>query len=123
MGDLTRCAGRGCGPLKALLAPHVAIFDALLGTTSGDVRRCLLVTAQCRLPACLSGVEHGHLIAGGVLGDDVVWVLERASDKITLSTLPRALLVVSGQHAGATLASLVTNLRFVAPSLPSPLGT
>jgi predicted flavoprotein YhiN len=35
----------GCGPLKAVLVPLFAAFDALLGAMGGDVRRCLPIAA------------------------------------------------------------------------------
>jgi hypothetical protein len=50
--------GHGCGPLRALFAPHATAFDALLGTVSGDVGRCLLVTTWGCLHASLSRAKH-----------------------------------------------------------------
>jgi hypothetical protein len=37
--------GRGRSPLKALFAPLVAAFDALLGVMNGNIERCPLVIA------------------------------------------------------------------------------
>jgi hypothetical protein len=56
---------RGCGLLKKLLAPFPA---ALLVILDGDSRRCLLAVAwgQAKL---------SNLVAGGVLGGDVVQLL------------------------------------------------
>jgi hypothetical protein len=89
-------AGRGHGPWRALPAPVVVAFDALFGTMSGDVGRCLPVTAQGHLPAQLYGAEHDRLVAGGVLGGDAVRLLERAFEEVTLSALPWALLAATG---------------------------
>jgi hypothetical protein len=41
-------AGHGRGPQRALLAPLVCAFDAVLGAVSDDVGWCLLVAAQGR---------------------------------------------------------------------------
>jgi hypothetical protein len=112
-------AGRGRGPLRALLAPLIAPLDALQGTVSSDIRHLLLVTARGHLPTCRCGVEHDHLVAGVLLGGDVARLLERAYKEVALSALPRALLVASGRRAWATLASLATNLRLITPSLSS----
>jgi hypothetical protein len=103
-------AGHGHSPLKALLAPVVAAFDALLGKMGGDVGRCLLVAARGCLPAFLCGVKHDCLIAGVVLRDDRAWVLECASKEVTMSALPRCLHAMFRQCACATLASLAVNL-------------
>jgi hypothetical protein len=65
-------------------------------------------------------VGHDHLIAGGVLGGDAMWLLKRASQEVTLSALPRALLTATGQRTWVALVSLATNLRLVMPSLMSP---
>jgi hypothetical protein len=81
-------ASRGCSPLKALFAPLVATFDALLGVVSCDVRRRLLVAAWCHLPASLCMVKHGRLVASGALGGYVTWLLKRAPEEVVMSTLP-----------------------------------
>jgi hypothetical protein len=60
----------GHGPLRALLVPLVAAPDALLGTMSGDIGRCLLVATRGRLPACLCRAEHNRLVAGGAMGGE-----------------------------------------------------
>jgi hypothetical protein len=86
--------------LKALLAPLVAAFDALLRAMSGDVRWCLLVTAWGHLPACLCGVEHDCLIAGGVQVGDAMRLLELASEEVALSTF------VTGSAHGVRAACL-----------------
>jgi hypothetical protein len=91
-------ASHGHGPQRALLAPLVAALDALLGVVSADVGRCLLAAAWGRFPVRLCGAVHGRLVAGGVLGGDAEQLLERASKEVTLFTLPRALLAVSGQR-------------------------
>jgi hypothetical protein len=46
-------AGRGRGPMKVLLVPLVAAFDAVLGIVSSDIERSLLVTARGGLPTSL----------------------------------------------------------------------
>jgi hypothetical protein len=61
-------AGHGHGPLKALLAPLIFNFDALLGTVSGDVGRCLPVAARRHLTTSPCWVKHDRLIASGALG-------------------------------------------------------
>jgi hypothetical protein len=63
-------AGHGHSLLKALLAPLIAAFDALLGAVCGDVGQCLLVAAQCCLTASLCRAKHDYLVAGGLLGGD-----------------------------------------------------
>jgi hypothetical protein len=64
----------GCGhsPLKALFVPLIVAFDTLLVAVSGDVGRCLLVAAQRCLPASLCWAKHGHIVASGALGGNVV---------------------------------------------------
>jgi hypothetical protein len=59
----------------------VVAFNAHLGIVSGDVRCHLLVVAR------LCGAEHDCLVAGGVLGGDATWLLERASDEVALFAL------------------------------------
>jgi hypothetical protein len=113
-------AGRGHGPLRVLLAPLVAAFDALLGTVSSGIGRRLLVSAWGRFPAYLCEAGHDHLVPGGVLGGDATWLLERASKEFALFPLPRALLAATGQCAGAVLVSLAVSLRLIVSSLPSP---
>jgi hypothetical protein len=113
-------AGRGHGPLRVLLAPLVAAFDALLGTVSSGIGRCLLVSAWGRFPAYLCEAGHDHLVPGGVLGGDATWLLERALKEFALFPLTRALLAATGQCAGAVLVSLAVSLRLIVLSLPSP---
>jgi hypothetical protein len=43
--------GRGCSPLRMLLAPLLATLGTLVGILDGDVRRRLLVAAWGHLPA------------------------------------------------------------------------
>jgi hypothetical protein len=88
--------GRGRGPQRAMLVPLVAAFDDLLGIVSADVRWCLHVAGRGRFLACLCGAVHDLLVAGGVLGGDTVWLLEHASEEVTLFTLPWALLAATG---------------------------
>jgi hypothetical protein len=88
--------GRGHGPLKALLAPLFATFAALLGAMGGDVGRRLPVATRGHLPASLGRAEHDHLIAGGVLGGDATWLLERVPKEVATSVLPRALRTALG---------------------------
>jgi hypothetical protein len=83
-------------PLKTLLAPLVAAFDALLGVVSDDVRLCLLVTARGHLPASLCRVKHYRIIAGGALGGDATWLHKLAHEEVTIFALPRALRVAFG---------------------------
>jgi hypothetical protein len=77
--------GHGHGPLKVLLALLFAAFDALLGAVGGDVRRRLPVAAQGYLPASLGRAEHDHLVAGGVLGGDVVQLLDHVPAEVAMS--------------------------------------
>jgi hypothetical protein len=108
-------AGRGYSPLRVLLAPLVAAFNIHLGVVGNDVRWCLLVATRGRLPTRLCGVEYDCLVASRALGNDVTWLLERASKEAALFALPQALLVATGQRAWVALLSLATNLRLVAP--------
>jgi hypothetical protein len=64
---------------KALFAPLVAAFDALLGVVSGDVRRCLLIATWCCLPSSLCREKHGRLVAGGALGEVASWLIKMCS--------------------------------------------
>jgi hypothetical protein len=110
----------GCSPLKALFAPLVAAFDALLSTVSSDVGRHLLITSWCHHPTSPCGVKHGRLVVGGALGGDVMRLLKHTTEEVFMSTMSRALRAVFGQHAHATLASLAVILRFATLSLPLP---
>jgi hypothetical protein len=87
-------AGHGHSALMVLFAPLVAAFDALLGEVSDDVGWRFLVATRCFLPTSLCRVKHGLIIAGGVLGGDVMQFLKRAYEKVIISTLPRALRAV-----------------------------
>jgi hypothetical protein len=98
--------------------PLGVALNAHLGAVSGDVRWHLLVAARGRLPAHLCGAEHDRLVAGGVLGGDVVQLLERASEEVVVFTLPLALLTATGQCAWVALVSMATNLRLAVPLLP-----
>jgi hypothetical protein len=86
-------AGRGCGPLKMLLLPLVAAFDALLGAVGGDIGWCLPVAALGGLPASLCWAKHDRLIGGGALGANVVWLLECAPEEVAMFALSQALCV------------------------------
>jgi hypothetical protein len=72
--------GHGHTPLKALFAPLVADFDALLGAVSRDIGRCLLVPARCHLLASLCMAKPGHHVASGALGGDAAQLLKRAPE-------------------------------------------
>jgi hypothetical protein len=71
-----------------MLAPLFATFDALLGAIGGDVRRCLHVAAWGRLPASLGKAKRHHIVAGGALGGDVTWFLERVPKEVATSVIP-----------------------------------
>jgi hypothetical protein len=60
--------GRGCSPLRMLLAPLLA---TLVGILDGDVGRRIIVAAWGHLPAAYGWAKFGCLVAGGVLGGDV----------------------------------------------------
>jgi hypothetical protein len=77
-----------------------------LGALGGDVEWCLPVTARGCLPASLGRAENVCIIDGGALGGDALWLLERVPKEVATSILSRALRVVLGQHARATLVSL-----------------
>jgi hypothetical protein len=83
--------GRGRSPMKALLAPLVAAFDALLGTVGGDIGRCLLVATRGHLHASLCRAKHDRLVADVALGGDVTQLLEHAFEEIAMSALLWAL--------------------------------
>jgi hypothetical protein len=106
-------AGRGHDPWRTLPVLLVVAFDACLGAMSNDVEWCLPVTAQGHLPTRLYGVGHDRLVAGGVLGGDVMWLLERSSEEVAMSALPWALPMATGQRAWVALLSLATNLRLI----------
>jgi hypothetical protein len=112
--------GHGHSPLKALFAPLVAAFDALLGAVSGDIRRRLLVAARCHLPASLCRAKHDRLIAGGALGGNAVRLLKQASKEVVMSALLWALCATFRQRTCTSLVSLVVNLWFASPSLSLP---
>jgi hypothetical protein len=78
----------GCGPLKALLAPLSATFDALLGVVGGDVRRHLPIASWGHRLASLGRAKHDYLIAGSALGGDATWHLEHVPKGFSTSALP-----------------------------------
>jgi hypothetical protein len=84
-------AGCGQSPFKALFAPLVATVYTLLGAVSSDVGRCLLVTAQCDLPASLCKAKYGRFMAIGVLGGDATRLLKHALEEVIMSALSWAL--------------------------------
>jgi hypothetical protein len=108
----------GRGPLKALLAPLSVAFDALLSAMGGDVGRRLPVVAWGCLPASLGRVKHDRLVAGGALGGDAAWLLKLISKEVVMSVLSWDLRITLGQHASATLASVVVSLGLTVPALP-----
>jgi hypothetical protein len=113
-------ADHGHGPLKALLAPLVATFDALLGTVSGDIGQCLPIAAQGGLPASLCWVKHDRLVVDCALCGDAAQLLERAIEGVTVSALPQPSRAMFGWHARSSLVGLVVNLRFIVLSPPLP---
>jgi hypothetical protein len=113
-----RCRHHGLGPLEALLAPLFATLDALFGAMSGNIGRLLIVTTWCHLPASLSRVKHACLVAGGLLGGDATWLLERVPEEITMSALVWAPCTMLGQSTHATLLSLVASLGLDVLALP-----
>jgi hypothetical protein len=112
----------GHGSLEALLMPLFATHDALPTAVDGDVRRCSLGAAWGCLPASLGLAEHDTLIAGGVLGCDVVWLLKRATEKVAKLALERAPCTVLGRRAHAPLVNLGAGLGFAAPALSPHRG-
>jgi hypothetical protein len=84
----------GHGPLKVLLAPLFAAFDALLGIVGGDVRPCFPVTARGRVPTSLGRAKHDRLVAGGSLGGDAMRLLECVAEEVTLSALSQVLIAL-----------------------------
>jgi hypothetical protein len=113
-------AGHGHSLLKALLAPLVAAFDALLGAVCGDVGRCLLVAAWCCLTASLCRVKHDCLVAGGLLGGDATRLLKLVPEEVVMSALPQALRAVLGQRARTALVSSTVNLGLTVLTLLPP---
>jgi hypothetical protein len=67
--DVTIIIGRGHIFLEALLAPPLAAHGALLSVLDGGVRQCFSASIRCR-------AKLGHLVADGVLGGDVVPLLD-----------------------------------------------
>jgi hypothetical protein len=64
---------------------------AVVPRASCVVGRCLLVAAPGRLPARRCGAVHDCLVVDEVLGDNIMWLLERASEEAALFTLLHAL--------------------------------
>jgi hypothetical protein len=93
--------GHGHGSLEALLMPLFAALDALPAAVDGNVGWCSLTTAWGHLPSSLGLAEHDPLIAGGVLGGDVAWLLKHAPKKVAKLALERALCMALGRHARA----------------------
>jgi hypothetical protein len=110
--------GHGRGPVKVLLAPLSAAIDALLGVMGGDVRWCLHVAAQGRLPASLGRAKHDRVVAGSALGGDAAQLLKHVPEEVAMFALSWALHVALGQRARTTLASLAPCLGLAAPTLP-----
>jgi hypothetical protein len=106
---------RGRNPLRALLASLLVALDALLSAVYGDVRWCLLITARGRLSTSLGLVKHDRLVASGVLGGDVIWLLECVPEKVTTLALERT-------PRAAPLETLAVGLWFTAPALPPRQG-
>jgi hypothetical protein len=102
--------GHGRGPLRLMLTPLVAAFDAVLGAVGDVVGRCLLIATRGCLPACLCSAVHDRLIDGGVLGGDAARFLKRAPEEVAMSALPWTLPIVIGQCAWAVLVRLATCL-------------
>jgi hypothetical protein len=82
---------RSRDPLRVLLVPLFATFDALLGAVSGEVVQRFPVTMWGPLPASLGGAKHDHLVAGGAWGGDAVRLLKRVPEEVATSALPQAL--------------------------------
>jgi hypothetical protein len=88
----------------------VAAFDTVLGAARDIIRRRLLIIGQGHLPTCLHRAVHDHLIVGGVLGGDVVQLLECAPKEVALSALLQTLSIVIGQRTWAVLLRLAMSL-------------
>jgi hypothetical protein len=67
--------GRGCGPLRMLLEPLLAALHTLLGDVDGNVKWHPFAVAWDHLPASLGGMMFGRLVAGGIPGGEVAWLL------------------------------------------------
>jgi hypothetical protein len=76
----------------------------------GDVEQCSLVATQGRLPASLGLAKHDQVIAGGVLGGDVVRCLECVPVKVAMLTLEQAPCATLRLHAHVPLVSLAAGL-------------
>jgi hypothetical protein len=112
--------GRGRDPQGALLASFVAIFDVALGAANCVIGWGLLVAARGSLPSCLCGVVHDHLVVGGMLGGDSLWLPEHAPKEVALSASSWALLAASGQRNWAIEVGLAASLGLIMPFLPLP---
>jgi hypothetical protein len=102
--------GRGCGLLRALLAPLFAVLDALLSMVDDDVGWCLLVATRGHLPASLGWVKHDHFVVGGVRGGDAAWLPDCVPERVTMLALEWAPCTMLRQCARAPLASLIAGL-------------
>jgi hypothetical protein len=77
--------GRGCHPLRTLLAPLLAALGTLLGVMDGGVERPLLAAARGHLPAAWGQAKFGRLIAGGVLDGDATQLLSGVPENVASS--------------------------------------
>jgi hypothetical protein len=91
----TVIVGRSRNPLRMLFAPLLLT----LGVLDGDVGRCLLTTAQGRLPAAWGSMKFDHLIASGVLGGDAAQLLSGVPENVVWCLEGRRLLCV--MHAAS----------------------
>jgi hypothetical protein len=110
---------RGRGPLRTLLVPLLAT----LGAMDGDVGWHLLATAWGCLPATQDRMKFGRLIAGGVLGGDVVLLLSGVPENVIVCTLSWVPCATFGSRTYATLASMSVSLGFGALALLPQWGS
>jgi hypothetical protein len=103
--------------LKALLAPLLVAFGALLSAVGDDVRWCLPVTARGDLLAYLGRAKHDCLIASGALGDDVTRLLKRVPEEVAMFTLLWARCAALGRRSCTIMASSAVSLGLITPFL------
>jgi hypothetical protein len=93
-------ASRGHSPLRTLLAPLLATFDALLGVMGGNVGQDLLAATWGHLPAVWGQTKFNRLIAGGVVGGDVAKLLSGVPKSVVRCLEGRRLLRIVHAASG-----------------------
>jgi hypothetical protein len=78
-----------------LFACLLATLGALLGVMDGDVEQCLCVATWGRLPTTWGRAKFCHLIIGGILGGNIVQLLDGVPKNVVRNLETRWLLCVA----------------------------